>query len=320
MPAIIVVGEALVDLFGEPGKSLAEASYFTPRFGGAPANLAVSAARLGGDVGFIGKVGRDGFGQALRKHLQGFSIDTSQFTADPLAATMIACVALPTPDHPEFLLYSGANARLTTEDINVDYIRRCQVLAFGSVTLAYTSDLAVLHAARLAKQMGAHVVFDVNLRPTIWPTLSLARQRILEAISLSSVVKLNGSEAKFLFGDVGERVAAEKIIEMGAKLCCVTMGEQGAYFRTASGDGYVLGYKVDVVDATGSGDAFLAGLIVRLAESRQDIERLAAEEIEKIISFANACGAFVATKLGAMDAPLTRAAAEAIEANGLRHV
>lgn len=320
MPAIIVVGEALVDLFAEPGRQLAKASYFTPKFGGAPANLAVSAARLGGNVGFVGKVGRDGFGDALRAHLAGFNMDVSYFGTDPLAATMVACVALPTPDSPEFLLYPGANASLSVGDINVDYFGGCKVMAFGSITLAYPSDRAALYAAQLVLRHGGEVIFDVNLRPTIWSSLSLARERVLEAISLASIVKLNGTEARFLFGEIGESAAAQKVFELGAaKLCCVTMGERGAYFRTANGEGYVPGYAVEVIDATGAGDAFLAGLAVRFAEASLDIAKMSAAEVGEIIAFANACGALVATQLGAMDAPLSRKAAEALQSTGAKH-
>ncbi|MCP4383980.1 MAG: carbohydrate kinase [Hyphomicrobiales bacterium] len=314
MPAIVVVGEALIDLFGEPGKTLAEVSSFTPRFGGAPANLAVAAARLGGDVGFVGKVGQDGFGDALRAYLSDFSIDVSGFRSDPLAATMMACVALPRPDQPEFLLYAGANVNLNVGDIDPDYFTDCRVLAFGSVTLAYASEKAVVHAAQLARNRNAQIVFDVNLRPTIWSSLDQARQRILEAIPISHVVKLNPTEAAFLFGDLGEERVAEEVLALGPDLCCLTLGERGAYYRSTTGArGRVDGFAVDVVDATGAGDAFLAGLAVKISESPSAVSDLTQAEITEFIKFANACGAFVATHLGAMQAPLTRNAAQGLQ-------
>ena len=312
MPEIIVVGEALVDLFAEPGVALADLPHFTPRFGGAPANVAAAAARLGGDVGFVGTIGDDGFGAALRTHLQSIGIDVTHLGGSH-RPTMVACVALPTPDRQEFVLFEGANADLAIEDIDAEYLSTAHLMAFGSVTLAYASGTAALHAARQARQQGLHVVFDVNLRPAIWPDPEVARDKILEAVALSSAVKLNEDEARFLFGEVSLEEASSSILAMGPSLCCISRGDRGAYFRTAAGDGHVPGYEVDVVDTTGCGDAFLAGLAVRLAEAPAALlVSLAPDDVRDIIAFANACGAFVATELGAMDAPLTRQAAESL--------
>jgi fructokinase len=312
MPAIIVIGEALVDLFAEPGAALTDLPRFTPRLGGAPANVAAAVARLGGDVGFVGKVGDDGFGNALATHFEDIGVDVIHLNRAS-RPTMVACVALPSPAQPEFVLFEGANAELSVDDIDVGYIESSKVVAFGSITLAYSSREAVLHAAQMALRAGCKVVFDVNLRPAIWPDMDVARERILEAIALASVVKFNEEEARFLFGDIGIEAAASEALNAGPELCCVSLGERGAYFRAAAA-GHVAGYSIEVVDTTGCGDAFLAGLSLRLAEALVPLEEWSEDDFTEAIAFANACGAVVATELGAMDAPLTRMAAEALMA------
>ena len=232
MPDIVIVGEALIDLFAEPGAPLADLPRFTPKFGGAPANVAAAAARLGGDVAMIGKVGADGFGAALREHLRSIGVDVTHLTDSP-RPTMLACVALPQPDAPEFVLFHGANTELSPTDIDATTMASSRVMAFGSVSLAYASRAAVLHAAKLAREAGCEVVFDVNLRPAIWPDLDEARVRIFEAIALSSVVKLNEDEVRFLYGETDLASAADEVLRAGPALCCVSRGAAGAYFKGA---------------------------------------------------------------------------------------
>ena len=311
MPDIVVVGEALIDMFAEPGAPLVDLPHFTPKLGGAPANVAAAVARLGGDVGLIAKVGADGFGKALRGHLKSIGVEVTHMS-DAARPTMVACVALPEPDRPEFVLFAGANAELAPDDIDGTYLTSGRVMVFGSVTLGYRSRAAVLHAARLARNAGCEVVFDVNLRPAIWPDLEEARAAILEAIALSSAVKLNEDEARFLFGDVAIEAAAGRMLSAGPDFCCISRGAAGAYFARPGDAAHIAGFRVDIVDTTGCGDAFLAGLAVGLAEASTRIAALGHDDLCDLITFANACGAFVATELGAMDAPLTRHAAEAL--------
>lgn len=247
MPALVIIGEALYDLFGEPGHGLADSAQFTPRMGGAPANLAVSAAKIGGDVGFIGRVGTDGFGTGIRAFLSGQRVDTTHLIHDPQRATMLAMVALPTPETPDFLLLPGANVALCPDDIPRTYLADTKVLAFGSVTLAWQCGEAALHAARMARELGAEVVFDVNLRPNIWPSLDEARAKTLEAIRTSSIVKLNLAETGFLFGEKNPETAAHALMDMGVKLVCVSLGQDGSQFFTQNATGRHHGFKVKAI-------------------------------------------------------------------------
>ena len=306
MPAILVIGEALIDLFADPGQSLANSTRFTPRFGGAPANVAVSAAKLGADVGFIGRVGKDGFGDGIVDCMASWGVNTGFIKRDLNRATMLSCVALPSPERPDFLLIPGANENLISDDIPDSVLKETKILVFGSVTLAYKSAHAVLDGAKRAIQAGCEVIFDVNLRPNVWPDLETARKLIWDTIKLSSVVKLNMDECEFLFGHRDSFKATEALIEIGTSLICVSDGSNGSTFVTANASASHPSYSVETVDATGAGDAFLAAVAWLLSSSEKKINDLSSGELMSMAAFSNAAGALVATKLGAMEADFTQ--------------
>jgi len=307
MPKIMVIGEVLYDLFGQTGKNLVETAHFTPKMGGAAANLAVTAAKLGGDVGFIGKVGRDDFGTHLKKFMrtQGVNVTHLMMSAD--APTMIGLVALPTPDTPQFILIPGATATLKEEEIPIIDIERAKLFAFGGVSLAWACVEPTFYAAQIARKAGSMVVFDVNWRPKIWPSAQAARDRFMHALTMADVVKLNLEEGEFLFAEIRPEAIAERVFELGAKLVCVSLGKDGSQFFTRAALGGHAGFRVEPVDATGAGDAFLAGICVLLSEQTRPLEALTTEELGSMAAFANGCGALVATRLGAMEAAFTRA-------------
>ena len=178
----------------DKGMPLQAAKTLHPSPGGAPANVAVALARLGADVGFIGKVGVDDYGSFLINLLAGEGVDTTHFIADPHEPTMLAIVALPSPTEQQFILYNGASTLLSTEELSQAYITSANVFGYGSVTLAGESRAAALQAAQWARDAGNHVVFDVNLRPLLWPSLDIARQRMEEAVNTATIVKLNETE------------------------------------------------------------------------------------------------------------------------------
>lgn len=302
MPKFVVLGEALIDIFAEKGVPLRAAKTLSPSPGGAPANVAVALARLGVEVGFIGKVGTDDYGTYLIDLLAGEGVDTAYFEADSRAPTMLAIVATPSATEQQFILYNGANALLSTEELPQAYITSAAVFIHGSVTLASDSRSAAMQAAQWAKSAGKQVVFDVNLRPLLWPDLTVARQYIEEGVRAATVVKLNETELEFLTGMSDPAQGSQQLIEQGLQLCCVSLGADGAYFNTGNAQGHVPHFYVDVQDTTGSGDAFVAGLSYQLGQVDGSLTSLDATTSYQIVSFANACGALAATQVGAMSA------------------
>ena len=300
MSRIIVLGEALIDLFGGVGVSLRASTSFQPSPGGAPANVAVALGKLDADVGFIGKVGQDEFGTFLRQFMQSKGVDVTHLTLDARAPTMLAVVALPEPNNPQFILYNGANELLTPEELPNDIIENCAVFVYGSVTLSTKSRETALQAAKIAKQAGANVIFDVNLRPNLWSDLDTASKTIHQALETATIIKANETEIEFLTGTSDLEGGSKALIDKDIQLCCVSLGDQGAYFRTPRASGYVPAFAVEAIDATGSGDAFVAGLAFQIDQLDKPLNELYANELFELIRFANACGALTATTTGAM--------------------
>ncbi len=310
MPKIFVLGEALIDVFAEEGVALRQARRLTPAPGGAPANVAVALARLGADVGFIGKVGVDDYGSFLIDLLAGEGVDITHFVADPGGPTMLAIVATPGPTEQHFILYNGANALLSPEQLPREDIMAAEILIHGSVTLASASREAALLAAQWAHAAGCTVFFDINLRPALWSDLDYARQQIDAALASASVVKLNETELAFLTGTSDPARGSKQLVEQGMQLCCVSLGAEGAYFNNGIAAGYVPAFSVDVLDTTGSGDAFLAGLAFQLGALDQPADQLDGDTLQRMVRFANACGGLTATQVGAMSASPTLEAVE----------
>jgi fructokinase len=305
MPKIVVLGEALIDVFADNGVPLRQAEDLHPSPGGAPANVAVALARLGADVGFIGKVGEDEFGYLLSDLLTDEGVDTSYFVTDVRAPTMLAIVATPSPTEQHFVLYNGASALLSPNDLSYEYVSSAEIFVYGSVTLASASRDAAVQAARWARAANRHVVFDVNLRPALWPDLDNARYCIEESVALANVVKLNETELEFLTGVGDPALGSERLLKHDVELCCVSMGGEGAYFNNGIAKGRVPARSVNVRDTTGSGDAFVAGLAFQLSVLGQPIRDLEENALRQMIAFANACGGLAATQIGAMSASPT---------------
>jgi sugar/nucleoside kinase (ribokinase family) len=303
--SFVVLGEALIDLFADKGVPLrsAEALHVAP--GGAPANVAVALARLGAEVAFIGKVGADAFGERLTGLLAAEGVDTTHLLADQQAPTMLAVVAAPSPSEQDFVLYAGASALLTPSELPEATLASADAFSYGSVTLSTGSRDAALQAAHRVREAGGQVIFDVNLRPSLWESLDLARLQIENALATATVLKLNEAELAFLTGSSDPVQGARALLEAGPELCCVSLGVDGAAFATKAVSGHIPTFPVEVEDTTGSGDAFLAGLAYQLLSQEAEV-RLTEANLRRAVTFANACGALAATRLGAMSALPTR--------------
>ena len=215
---------------------------------------------------------------------------------------MLAVVASPSPTEQHFVCYRGADSLLRPEDLDRAYIQSARILVYGSVTLTAGAREAALEAARIATAAGGCVLFDVNLRPTLWPDLETARQEILQAAKEAAIVKLNGSELEFLTGTSDPARGARQLLDEGVRLCCVSLGGEGAYFDNGIASGYVPAFRVEVKNTLGSGDAFVAGLASTLVQTDTPVEEMDAGELRWRIRFANGCGALAATQLGGMSA------------------
>lgn len=300
MPRIISFGEALIDAFAEPGIPLRDMPALHTAPGGAPANVAVALARLGADVGFVGKVGDDEFGRMLIDLMDGEGVNVSHFTADPTAPTMMAIVATPSRTEQDFVIYSGAGARLSPDDLSHDYITDTDLFIYGSVTLAGDAGDTLRQVLQWIHNAAGQTIFDVNLRPALWPDLDQARQCIDACIETATVLKVNEVELEFLTGQTDPDRGIRKLLDRGVRLCCVSLGAEGAYFKAGHISGRVPAFPVEIENTTGSGDAFVAGLAYQLSLQQASIDDMDGAVMTEIVRFANACGALAATQVGAM--------------------
>jgi fructokinase len=323
---IVCLGEILIDMFpAEVGCKLAEVSAFRPKPGGAPANVAVAAARLGAASAFIGKVGDDIFGHMLLEVLAREKVDTRGMRFDDYARTTLAIIAKPDENTSEFVFYRnpGADTRLRADELDLDLIRAARAFHGGSLSLTdEPGRSAFLEAIRIARGSSALVSFDVNYRPSLWNNPKQAYDAINAVIPIVNLVKVNDEELELLTGTRDLESGAKTLLKQGPELCVVTLGPKGSFFQTAEGGAFIPAFQVPTVDATGCGDAFIAGLLCQLVGGGvQDggvlsnaptwREQLTVPQLRASLRYANAVGALTATTLGVIPALPTTEQVEA---------
>jgi fructokinase len=319
---IVTLGEILIDMFpAEIGRRLADVSAFRPSPGGAPANVAVAARRLGADSAFIGKVGDDAFGELLIETLQREGVETRAMRIDPDARTTMAIIAMPNPHHGEFVFYRnpGADMLLRPDELDEDLLRGTSALHIGSISLiAEPSRSATLRAVEMARAAGALISFDVNYRPSLWPKPEQAVDTITAMFSRTHLVKVNEDELRLLTGTDDPVAGSQTILAHGPTACMVTQGAKGSFMRVGDEIAFVPAFAVETVDAIGCGDAFMAGVLVCLAgpHSPADMpgqtaarwpDRLNWMGLRRSLRYGSAVGALTAQKQGVIPALPTAA-------------
>jgi len=303
---IVCLGEVLIDMFAtEMGKKMTEVESFTPKPGGAPANVAVAARRLGAETAFIGKVGDDLFGYHLENVLQNEGVQTHGMRFDQYARTTMAFIAKPDENTAEFVFYRnpGADTQLKTEELDLELIRSTKCLHFGSLSLnEEPSRSATLHAIEVARSENALISFDVNYRPSLWENHMQAYDTVMSVVPHANLLKVNETELELLTGSEQLETAPEKLLDLGPELIIVTLGSKGSYFRIKEGGNFIDAFKVNTVDAVGCGDAFIAGLLTQLLKSQNWREYLTIDQMQSVLKYANAVGAITALTLGVIPA------------------
>jgi sugar/nucleoside kinase (ribokinase family) len=229
---------------------------------------------------------------------------------DPEARTGMAFIAMPDENSYDILFYRnpGADMRLRADELDGSLLAGARAFHFGSISLIQEpSRGATLEAVRLARKASALVSFDVNYRPDLWGRAE-ARRRVLDTVPQVDLLKVNEIEVELLTGSSDPEAASAELLERGPALCVVTMGPEGSYFRVAEGGGYVLPFRVKTVDATGCGDAFVAGLLWQLvnpawvgaAEAWR--EQLTVARMGEVLHYANAVGALTSLSQGVIPA------------------
>lgn len=303
-PLVVCIGEALVDFVArETGVDLEHAVSFTRSPGGAIANVAVGLARLGIRSRLVSGLGSDPFGRFMRKFLEGEGVDVSRVALSDLYPTALVFVSLDENRVPDFWLFNNPSADLmiTENDVGRRDIDGAAFLHAGTVSMVTEQARgATLKLIRLARDMGVRFHFDPNFRLHLWKDHEMLKHLALEICAGSQVVKLNADELAFLTGEGEVEAGATRLKELGADVVIVTLGPGGAWFLCDHGEGSVPGFEVEVVDTTGAGDGFAAGLLSVLA--RLDHWPPDKGDLEGAVRLANAVGAMVTTRTGAVAA------------------
>ncbi len=304
---VTALGELLID-FTPAGTSPAGNPLYERNPGGAPANVVSAVARLGGSSALISKVGQDEFGRYLRKVLLDRGVDCRALHDTDQAATTMAFVDLKENGECAFTFARkpGADLLLRPDEIDVPLLDQSRVFHFG--TLSMTSGPArnaTVEAAALAKNCGCIISFDPNYRPALWKDEETAKVMMFRGLEYADLLKLSYSEMQLLTGcdDLQEGTAA--LAASNLKLIVVTLGPEGCFYRLGSIMGKIPTYQVNPVDTTGAGDAFWGAVLYQITRGSLDPAALSREQIEGILDFANAAGAFVTTRRGGIPAQPT---------------
>ncbi|NOJ24914.1 aminoimidazole riboside kinase [Vibrio coralliilyticus] len=289
-----VTGDAVVDLIPDN-----ESSYLKCP-GGAPANVAVAIARLGGDAAFIGRVGQDPLGRFMQQTLKQEQVDTQMMILDEAQRTSTVIVDLDDSGERSFTFMVKPSADQFLESSDLPTFTQGQWLHVCSIALANEpSRSSTLEAMRQIKAAGGYVSFDPNLREEVWANPEELKPVVREAIALADVVKFSDDELLFLTGSDTLEQGVEALEPFKNKLVLITQGAKGALVLFEKTQQLIASQAVSPVDTTGAGDAFVGGLLAKLSQYN-DWQQL--EVIHSAVKWANGCGALATTQKGAMTA------------------
>ena len=317
MGKIVTLGEVVSDIYR--GEEISDVELgLVARPGGAPANVAVAASRLGSEAAFIGGVGQDLFGDFILRALESEGVETAGVRRQKQPTrTSLAFVEISEDGDREFTFYRSSPAAdelLSPDDVTGNLISGASFVNFGSIPLIREPVRSATHRiAELAREQNVPVAFDVNLREHLWDSREAAREAVDPLLDLSTIVKLGDDELGPLLGTDDAEEAARMLLDRGVLLVLISKGPDGAFYATRDFSGDVPAFDVgEIVDATGAGDAFLAATLVHLSDGPLDEE----ERVREAALRGCAAGALACTDFGAMRALPTKEELDKLMSNG----
>jgi len=302
---VVSFGELLVD-FTPVGISENGNPVFERNPGGGTANVACAAAKLGAGTAFIGKVGNDIFGNALRGILNRGKVNTDALLLSDTYKTTLAFVQLDSSGDRSFSFYrkNGADTMLEFDEIPLSVLGGCRYFFCSSVMMAEGESRGTsFRIMKEARKRGIPVMFDVNLRLNLWESAALAKKYIEEALCLTDILKVSEEELFFLSDGADVSEAAAKLnSQYNFKALLVTLGPKGCFAKVNSYDIYEPAVQIKVKDTTAAGDSFCGAFLYGLVTAGKDISLCSRGEIIKILRFANTAGALTTTRKGAISA------------------
>ncbi len=298
---VVALGELLID-FTQNGVSGQGNSLFEANPGGAPCNVLAMLAKLGKKTAFIGKVGDDFFGRMLSETIKEVGIDDRNLVYDDKIHTTLALVHTFPDGDRDFSFYRnpGADMMLAADT---------KIFHFGTLSMTHEGvRAATMAAVAEAKQKGALISFDPNLRPPLWESLEDAKEQVRWGLGQCDILKISDNEIQWLTGEESYTKGVEKIRrECSIPLILVSMGRDGsrAYYQKDEEKG---GTSMMVeappfiqehtIETTGAGDTFCACVLNYVLE--HGLENLSAENLTEMLTFANAAASLITTRKGAL--------------------
>lgn len=308
MNTLYAIGEMLIDFTAQEPGVLELANTFRKNAGGAPANVAVCAARLGCPASVITKLGKDPFGNFLANTLASENVGTQYVFRTGKANTALAFVARDERGERSFSFYRNPSADMLLEEEEVRTIpfKEGDILHFCSVDLCDAPvRLAHVVAIERARAAGALVSFDPNLRYNLWESAEELLSVVREFLPLADIVKVSDEELLDITGIEDEKEAVRSLMKGEVKLVFVTKGKGGAAAYTKDTEAWEpTDLNSPVVDTTGAGDSFIGTILSLILEKGVALSR---EDLSEMLRTANRAATIVVSREGAIPAMPTRA-------------
>ncbi len=289
---VLAIGRSGVDIYPlQIGVGLEHVESFGKFLGGSAANVAVAAARLGNRTALISGVGDDPFGTFVRNELAGLGVDNSYVTTHDEYPTPVTFCEIFPPDNFPLYFYrrpSAPDLQIRADELDLDAVRSAK-LYWSTVTgLSEEPSRSAHFAAWEARARARHTVLDLDYRPMFWESPAAATEQVQKALRHVTVAVGNREECEIAVGESNPQRAAEALLDLGVELAIVKQGPRGVLGKTKHSHVSVPPNDVDVVNGLGAGDAFGGSLCHGL---------LHGWALEKILRYANAAGAIVASRL-----------------------
>lgn len=299
---VTALGELLID-FTENGASAQGNPLFEANPGGAPCNVLAMLTKLGASTAFIGKVGKDFFGEQLKEAITEVGIDGEYLYMDENVHTTLALVHTYPDGDRDFSFYRnpGADMMLTEEELPEELIQNSKIFHFGSLSMTHEGvRAATKRALRIAKEAGVLVSFDPNLRPPLWNSLEDAREQILYGLGQCDILKISDNEIQWLTGEDDYTDGVAWISERyDIPLILVSMGKEGsrAYYKGMMAQAAPF-LQEHTIETTGAGDTF-CGCVLHYVLTH-GLEGLTEAGLKEMLTFANSAASLITTKKGAL--------------------
>lgn len=300
---VVALGELLID-FTDNGKSAQGNMLMEANPGGAPCNVLAMLRKLGRNCAFIGKVGDDIFGHLLKQTIEEVGIASDGLLIDPDVRTTLAFVKTYEDGDRDFSFYRnpGADMMLSADELPIEMIKDTRIFHFGTLSMTHEGvRAATKKAVALAKNAGALISFDPNLRAPLWDDLEEAKKQIEWGLSECDILKIADNEGEFLTGEKDSREAAKILHKKypNIKMFNITLGADGSYHEDGDNSVFAEACKMGgTIETTGAGDVFCASVLNFVLEHGGT--EFGSKEVESMLKFANTAAYIITTRKGAL--------------------